>query len=66
MTDPKEQRRSVVRKAVAKFDAEKVDKATIRFPKGTKDKIQAAGRSLNSYTVEAVIEKMDRDGINND
>lgn len=59
--DQQERRRSIVRKAVNKFDAERVDKVTIRLPKGTKDRVAALGRSVNSYAIEAVEEKLKRD-----
>lgn len=49
------------RRAVRKHDREKVDKVTVRLPKGTKDQILSMGQPVNSYVIEAVMEKLSRD-----
>lgn len=42
------------RQAVRKHDAEKVDKVTVRLPKGTKDQILSTGQPVNAFVIEAV------------
>lgn len=51
------------RRAVRKHDAEKVDRVTIRLPKGSKEIIKKAGYSVNEYVIKAVTEQLRRDGI---
>ena len=55
------------RKAVAKYHAEKVEDIKIRVPKGRKDYYKDAaatvGLSLNQFAVQAMDEKIDRDGL---
>lgn len=51
------------RRAVKKHDTEKVDKVTVRLPKGCKDVIQKTGISVNEYVILAVIQKMKEDGL---
>ena len=51
------------RRAVRKHDAEKVDRVTIRLPKGSKEIIKKAGYSVNEYVIKAVMEPLKRDGI---
>ena len=51
------------RRAVRKHDAEKVDRVTIRLPKGSKEIIKKAGYSVNEYVIKAVMEQLKRDGI---
>lgn len=51
------------RRAVYKHDKEKVDRVTIRLPKGTKDIITENGYSVNAYVIRAVVEQLRRDGI---
>ena len=51
------------RRAVRKHDAEKVDRVTIRPPKGSKEIIKKAGYSVNEYVIKAVMEQLRRDGI---
>ena len=51
------------RRAVRKHDAEKVDRVTIRLPKGSKEIIKKAGYSGNEYVIKAVMEQLKRDGI---
>lgn len=46
------------REAVRRHDAEKVDKVTVRLPKGTKEEILATGQSINTFIIDAVIEKL--------
>lgn len=53
------------RKAVAKYQAEKVEDIKIRVPKGQKDYYKDAaasiGQSLNQFAINAMDEKIDRD-----
>lgn len=51
------------RRAVRKHDAEKVDRVTIRLPKGSKEIIKKAGYSVNEYVIKAVMEQLRRNGI---
>lgn len=46
-------------RATAKWEAANYDKALIRFPRGTKDRIQATGQSVNGFTVAAVLAALD-------
>ena len=48
------------RRAVKKHDTEKVDKITIRLPKGTKERIKAINSAVNPFVVDAVLEKLNR------
>ena len=48
-------------RATAKWEKENNDKVLVRFPKGTKDKINTTGaKSINGFIVEAVQEKLDQ------
>lgn len=53
------------RKAVAKYQSEKVEDIKIRVPKGRKeyykDAAASIGQSLNQFAVNAMDEKIDRD-----
>lgn len=51
------------RNAVRKRDKEKVDKVTVRLPKGTKEMIIGSGYSVNEYVIKAVTEQLRRDVI---
>lgn len=44
---------------IADYESEKYDKVLIRFPRGTKDRIQATGQSVNGFTVAAVLNALD-------
>ena len=48
-------------RATAKWESKVYDKALIRFPIGTKERITALGHTLNGYTVKAVLEALERD-----
>lgn len=45
-------------RAIKKHDAEKVDKITVRLPKGSKEKIINTGQPVNSFVIDAVLEKL--------
>lgn len=50
------------KKATAKYEKENYDKVLTRFPKGIKDKILSTGaKSVNSFIIEAVNEKLERE-----
>ena len=53
-------------RAVAKYENKVYDKYLVRVPKGRKSAIQDAadkvGQSINGYIVQAVDERMQRDG----
>ena len=55
------------RKASAKYQQEKVERLTVRIPKGQRDYYQQAaaafGMSFNSFAVAALDEKIEREGI---
>lgn len=46
------------KRATAKYEAANYDKVLIRFPKGTKDRIQLTGDSVNGFTVRAVLDRL--------
>lgn len=52
------------RKAIAKYQSEKVEDIKIRVPKGRKDYYKdaaaAAGQSLNQFAIDAMDEKIER------
>ena len=50
-------------KAVKKYEKKNYERCTIDFPKGTKNRIIASGKSFNGYINEAVKEKLGRDGL---
>ena len=39
---------------IRKWEKENIEKISIRFKKGTKERIQATGQSVNGFVVEAV------------
>ena len=43
---------------IAQWESENYDKVLIRFPSGTKARIQATGDSVNGFTVRAVLDKL--------
>lgn len=47
-------------KATAKYEKENYDKVLVRFPKGTKERIQATGETVNGFIVSAVNEKLEK------
>lgn len=51
------------RRAVQKHDREKVDKVTVRLPKGAKEAITSRGVTANAFIIAATLEKMEREGI---
>ena len=54
------------REAVRRHDSEKVDKITVRLPKGTKEEILATGHTVNTFVIDAVIEKLGKKKDTND
>lgn len=51
------------KRATAKYEKKNYDKVLTRFPKGTKEKIINTGAdSINSFIIEAVNEKLEREG----
>lgn len=46
-------------RATAKWEEANYDKALIRFPKGTKSRITAAGQSINGFVVRVVLDALD-------
>lgn len=49
------------RDAVRRHDTEKVERVTIRLPKGTRSFIEPTGMSTNAFVVAAVTEKIERE-----
>lgn len=49
------------RDAVRRHDTEKVERITIRLPKGTRSFIEPTGMSTNAFVVAAVSEKIERE-----
>lgn len=53
------------KKAIAKYEAEKIERVTLRLKKGTKKRIIATGaESINGYIIKAVEEKLEWDEEN--
>lgn len=54
------------RAAVGKYETNNYDKVLLRMPKGSREPIKAAadaaGQSLNVYILQAIQERMDREG----
>jgi len=54
-----------MKRAVKKYNQEKVDRVTMRVPKGTREIIQEhaenCGESINAFLNRAVVETMERD-----
>ena len=48
------------KKATAKYEKQKYDKILVRFPKGTKEKIQQRSKSTNGFIVNAVIKELEK------
>lgn len=46
------------KRATAKYEKEAYDKVLVRFPKGTKERIQATGESVNGYIVKSVLDNL--------
>lgn len=47
------------KRATAKYEKENYDKVLVRFPKGTKERIQNAGaESVNSYIIRCVLDSL--------
>jgi len=46
-------------RATAKYESKAYDKALIRFPRGTQERIRATGKSVNGFTVKAVLDLLD-------
>lgn len=48
-------------RATAKYEKKKYDKVLLRLPKGTKERIRAAGEtSLNGYIVKLILADLDK------
>lgn len=47
------------RRAVANYQ-EKIDRVNCRFPKGTKQRIEATGESINGFIIRSVLADLDR------
>lgn len=46
--------------AVVRHDTEKIDKITVRCPKGTRERIAALGMSCNAFAVQAIAAELER------
>lgn len=49
------------KRATAKFEKEAYDKVLVRLPKGTKERIQSTGDSVNGYIVKSVLDSLKKD-----
>lgn len=48
------------KRATAKYEKENYDKILVRFPKGTKERIQGAGaESVNGYIIKCVLDALE-------
>lgn len=52
------------KKAKEKYEKDAYDKVLVRLPKGTKERIQATGSTLNNFAVSAILEKLKTFEIN--
>ncbi len=48
------------KRATAKSEKTKYDKILVRFPKGTKEKTQATGKTVNGFIVKAVQKDLEK------
>lgn len=46
-------------RATAKWESANYDRVLIRFPKGTKDRIQATGHTVNGFVKQAVLQALE-------
>lgn len=46
------------KRATKNFEDKAYDKVLVRFPKGTKERIQATGESVNGYIVKSVLDNL--------
>ncbi|MCQ2478763.1 MAG: hypothetical protein MJ091_06120 [Clostridia bacterium] len=46
-----------------KYNASHYDRIATTFPLGTRERISSSGDSLNNYIKQAVLEKLERDGL---
>lgn len=49
------------KKAIKKYETEKVDRINCRLPKGMKEEIVKRGYTVNSFIIDAVTEKLARE-----
>lgn len=52
------------KRAIAKYEENTVDRINCRLPKGVKDAIISTGSTVNSFIIEAVLEKLERANVN--
>ena len=50
------------KKATEKYDKKAYDRILVKFPKGTKERIQNTGNTVNGFINQAVFEKLERQG----
>lgn len=48
------------KRAIAKYEKDKVDRINCRLPKGTKGKIIECGYTVNAFIIDAVAEKLEK------
>ena len=51
------------KRAIAKYEREKVDRINCRLPKGLKNEIVETGATVNAFIIDAVREKLARDSL---
>lgn len=55
------------KKAIKKYEDEKIEKKTLRMKKGTQERIRKTGaKSINGYITDAIEEKLKRDEAYNE
>ena len=47
-------------RATAKYQKEKYDRVNVLLPKGTKERIQNTGETVNSFINKAVVERLEQ------
>lgn len=58
---PKKKVSEAQMRATKKWQEKAYDRAHILFPAGTKDRIQFLGKTINGYTVKAVLAQLEKD-----
>ena len=51
---------NAAQRATEKWEKKNYDKILVKFPKGTKEQIQATGETVNGFINKAVVERLKR------
>ncbi|MBO7713958.1 MAG: hypothetical protein J6S85_10340 [Methanobrevibacter sp.] len=58
--EEKKKKTAAQQRATAKWESENYEKILLRVPKGTKEKLNATGESLNGFINKAILERLDQ------